>query len=95
MSLTDDELRRQQHLRIWVGLLLMSLLLAFAFASARVVMGSATDVRGFATLLVLFAADMLVAMLVAFWMTRPLQERSRRKRLVLRQAMGTFPCAED
>ena len=94
-SLSDEALRQERNRRIALGLALFVVLLFAAFLSVRIVLQTAANPTDFMKVLILIAFNMAVAMLVAFWMSRPLQERTRRKRLVLRQAIGTFPAVED
>jgi hypothetical protein len=94
-SLSDEELSQQRNRRLLIGLALLTILFFTAFLSVHNVMQTATSAADLMKVMLLIGLNMAVVMVIAFWITRPMQERSRRKRLVLRQAMGTFPAAED
>lgn len=95
MSLSDDHLRQEHRRRTWIGVLGLICALAAAFLTARLVLESTEGPQAFAKLVFLLAAQAAVGLVVVFWMTRPLQERDRRKRLIMRQAIGAFPGMDD
>ncbi|MCW5963946.1 MAG: hypothetical protein KIT83_07900 [Bryobacterales bacterium] len=95
MSLSDDNLRQEHRRRTWMGAVGMICALTSAFLTARLVLESAEGPQAFTRLVLLLAAQAALGLVVVFWMTRPLQERDRRKRLIMRQAIGAFPVLDD
>ncbi len=95
MNATDDALRRELRRRLWVGVLVLFCSLVAAYSAARYVLDSGEGPAAFGKLVFLLAVQAAAGLAVVFWMTRPMQERDRRKRLIMRQAIGAFPGLDD
>ncbi len=95
MSMSDEHLRAEHRRRIRVGLIALACALIAAYTGASFLLDTADGPRVFAKLVFLLAAQAAVGLAIVFWMTRPMQERDRRKRLIMRQAIGAFPEMDD
>lgn len=95
MSLSDEKLRQVHRRRMWIGLLLLVTSVAAVYAAAQLLLESGPGPQAFTQLLALFGVQGGVGLIIIFWMTRPMNERDRRKRLVMRQAIGAFPGMDD
>ncbi len=95
MTLSEERLRRELRQRIWIGLILLFATVAVAVFGVRFILAAENGVRGFTILLGLLVLKMVFVAAVVYWLTRPIQERTRRRRLVIRQAIGTFPAEQE
>lgn len=91
MSLSDEKLRQELRRRMWIGLGLLVMALAATYMGAHWVLENAQGPKAFTNLVFVLGLQAGFGLIVVFWMTRPMNERDRRKRLVLRQAIGAFP----
>lgn len=94
-ALSEDRLRQEQRRRLWIGLLLLLAVIAAAFAGVRLALSIGEGSRAFLILLAVLAVDMAIAAFLVHWLTRPLHERTRRRRLLMRQVIGAFPGDEQ
>lgn len=94
-ALSEDLLHREQKRRVLVAVLLLGGILTAAVWGIRSALQYDSGLYGYVVVLGTLVLGMLVVLVLLYWSTRPLYERSRRRRLVIRQAMGVFPSEED
>jgi hypothetical protein len=91
MNSTDEALRSEHRRRLWMGTVVLLLTLLVAYMAAHQLLDSAEGSAAFGKLVILLAVQAAAGLAVISWMTRPMQERDRRKRVILKQAIGAFP----